>query len=72
MVERKSTASTLFAFLGAALLAAGIGIAAMSYLSYRQNAPIAQLDLPGAELPPPPDIDMPNMPAPQTPPRADS
>ena len=69
MVVRKSAASTMLAFIGAALLAAGIGLAALSYLTYRQNAPIAQLELPGTQLPPEPDVDIPDVPVP---PRADS
>ena len=69
MVVRKSAASTMLAFIGAALLAAGIGLAALSYLTYRQNPPIAQLELPGTQLPPAPDVDVPDVPIP---PRADS
>lgn len=69
MVVRKSAASTMLAFIGAALLAAGIGLAALSYLTYRQNAPIAHLELPGTQLPPAPDVDVPDVPIP---PRADS
>lgn len=69
MVARSSAASSLLALIGAALLAAGIGLAALSYLAYRQNAPIAQFELPGTQLPPAPDVDIPDVPAP---PRADS
>jgi hypothetical protein len=69
MVVRKSAAPTMLAFIGAALLAAGIGLAALSYLTYRQNSPIAQLELPGTQLPSAPDVDIPDVPVP---PRADS